>query len=120
MLISGIKKYKQLVFLLLFYTCVNAFGQKASDDFTGKWKVEEGKIIEISKLNGTYNGIGIPEKVHVLKDVKFKDGKWEGMIYNPMNKKEAKCEVELSGPDQLKITAKFGSYRKTFFWKKSK
>lgn len=110
----------RITLLLLFSGCAILFAQKASDDFTGKWMVEEGKVIEITKANGIYNGIGIPEKVHVLKNVKFKNGKWEGIIHNPLNKKEAPCEVELDGPDKLKVTAKFGKFRKVFFWNRAK
>ena len=109
-----------LTYLLLISCFSFAFGQKASDDFTGKWIAEEGKVIEITKVNGVYNGIGIPENVHVLKDVKFRDGKWEGIIHNPKNNKEAPCEVKLDGPDKLKVTARIGKFRKVFFWNKVK
>ncbi len=115
-----LKKGLKILLVLLCYSGTLLFAQQSTDDFTGKWVAEEGKIVEITKSNGVYNGIGIPENVHVLKDVKFKDGKWEGIIHNPRNKKEAKCEVELEGPDKLKIIAKIGKYRKIFFWTKVK
>jgi hypothetical protein len=119
MRISKCKPKKELSFLIfLFYTSSLLFAQSATDDFTGKWKAEEGKIVEITRSGNVYTGIGIPEKVEVLKDVKFRDGKWEGIVRNPLNKKEAKCEVELNGPDKLKIIAKIGKFRKIFFWTK--
>lgn len=49
--------------------------QKSTDNFSGKWKTEEGVIIEIIKSDASFNGKPIGKNVFVLKDLTFTNGK---------------------------------------------
>ena len=57
--------------------------QKSTDNFSGKWKKEEGVIIEIIKSDASFNGKPIGKNVFVLKDLTFTNGKWFGVLTNP-------------------------------------
>lgn len=57
--------------------------QKSTDNFSGKWKKEEGVTIEIIKSDASFNGKPIGKNVFVLKDLTFNNGKWFGVLTNP-------------------------------------
>ena len=57
--------------------------QKSTDNFSGKWKTEEGVIIEIIKSDASFIGKPIGKNVFVLKDLTFTSGKWFGVLTNP-------------------------------------
>ncbi len=102
------------VFIFLFNY---AFAQKASDDFTGKWKAPKGDIIRIHKTKIGFIGKTIKEGVVVLKDVKFAEGKWTAVIMNPRENIVADCELILE-LGKLKIIAKKGPFQKSLYWTK--
>ena len=60
--------------------------QKSTDNFSGKWKTEEGVIIEIIKSDASFNGKPIGKNVFVLKDLTFTNGKWFGVLTNPKSR----------------------------------
>lgn len=94
-----------------------SFAQKASDDFTGKWKAPKGAIIIVSKTDEGFIGKTEAENALVLKDVKFEINKWTAIIMNPKENLVAKCELLLQ-PTKLKIVAKKGMFFKTLYWTK--
>jgi uncharacterized protein (DUF2147 family) len=94
---------------------VTAFSQKASDDFSGKWKTDEGGTIEISKKDGGFIGIGVTTKKLVIKDLQFKNGKWVSEIRNPLKDITANGEFILEG-NKLKIIARKAFFSKTLYW----
>ncbi|TAE53703.1 MAG: DUF2147 domain-containing protein [Bacteroidetes bacterium] len=107
---------KNLVFLFFFFAAAAVYSQQASDNFSGKWKTAEGKIIEISLAKGVHTGLALPEKKPILTDVKFRDGKWKGMAYNPQKGVTAACEVVFQDGNKLKITAFQGTFSKVIYW----
>jgi hypothetical protein len=103
------------LFLLLITTA--GFSQKATDDFSGKWKTEEGGIIEISRKELGFIGVGVLKKFVVLKDLQFKDGKWVSEMSNPTKNQTANCELLLE-VNRIKIIARKGIFSKTLYWAK--
>ena len=101
---------------ILFFSRLS-FSQKASDDFTGKWKAPKGAIIIVSKYADGFIGKTEIEKALVLKDVKFAMGKWTGIVMNPKENKIANCELILEAT-RIKIIAKKGLLHKTIIWTK--
>ena len=105
------------LFIVSISLHLSSFSQKASDDFSGKWKTDEGVIISISKTeNGFIGKAGIKDIV-VLKSVKFADGRWSGIVYNPKKDITANCELQLE-TDRIKIIARKGLFSKTIYWTK--
>ncbi|MEI6268227.1 MAG: hypothetical protein WCP01_05040 [Methylococcaceae bacterium] len=75
--------YKKIVVILwALLTSAVTFSQEATDDFTGKWKMENGKwktaegnSVVISKTGVGFIGQTVEKKIVVLKDINFSDGK---------------------------------------------
>lgn len=65
--------------------------QKSTDNFSGKWKTEEGVIIEITKSEASFNRKPIGKNIFVIKDITFTNGKWFGVLTNPKKKVTANC-----------------------------
>ena len=93
------------------------FFKKATDDFSGKWKTEEGGKIEITKKAGGFIGVGIIKKLVILKDLQFITGKWVSEITNPLKNRTANCELFLEN-NRIKIIARKGIFSKTIYWTK--
>jgi uncharacterized protein (DUF2147 family) len=91
-----------------------AFAQKASDNFTGKYKTDDGGIITIAKTSTGFVGTDETKKV-VLKDVKFDGKEWKATIINPKKDITASGEILLEG-NKLKIVARKGFISKTIYW----
>jgi len=109
-------KKTALIITHIFFTLI-VYAQKASDDFSGKWKAPKGAIIIVSKTAEGFIGKTEVEDALVLKDVQYKNKKWTAIVMNPKEKLTAKCELILQ-PTKLKIIAKKGIFRKTLYWKK--
>lgn len=101
---------------LMFFAALT-FAQKASDDFTGKWKAPKGAIIIVTKTNDGFIGKTEAENVLVLKDVKFNANKWTAIIMNPKENLTAQCELILLAT-KIKIIAKKGMFHRTLYWTK--
>jgi uncharacterized protein (DUF2147 family) len=112
--LSG-KKIVLLSFLLFFITSV--FAQKATDNFSGKWKTPDGVTIVIAKTGAGFIGMPEGKEAVVLNDVRFADGKWNGVITNPVEKKSSNCTLLLDN-GKLKIVARKGMLSKTIYWTK--
>jgi hypothetical protein len=93
------------------------FSQTKKENFVGKWKAPKGAIIIVSILDDAFIGKTEKENAIVLKDVKYSNGRWRGVVLNPKEKLTAKCELVLY-PTKIKIIAKKGMFRKTLYWKK--
>jgi len=108
---------KKLINLIcsLFLMSISLHAQKATDDFSGIWKTEEGGIIEITRKDAGFVGIGIKTKKIVVKDLQFKNGKWVSEISNPLKSITANGEFILEG-NKLKIIARKAFFSKTIYW----
>jgi uncharacterized protein (DUF2147 family) len=91
-----------------------AFAQKATDNFTGKYKTDDGGIITIVKTSTGFVGTDETKKI-VLKDVKFDGKEWKATIINPKKDITASGEILLVG-NKLKIVAHKGFLSKTIYW----
>jgi uncharacterized protein (DUF2147 family) len=106
---------KKIFFLLIAVTMTSAtFAQKATDNFVGKYKTDDGGIINITKTAAGFIGIDETKKV-VLKDVKFDGKEWKATIINPKKDMTASGEILLEG-NKLKIVAHKGFLSKTIYW----
>ncbi len=111
------KKY--LVMFALVISGVIAFAQKPTDDFSGKWKTDEGELIVVAKTDSGFVGEPAEKKgLIVLKDVKFVKGKWIATLIKPKDGKTVTCELKLED-GSLKIVARKGMMSKTIIWTKS-
>lgn len=110
-----IQKLK-IVISILFYSSF-LIAQKPNDDFTGKWKAPKGAIIIVSKSLDGFIGKTEAEGALVLKEVKYINNKWTGIVMNPKENLVAKCELLLE-EKALKIIAKKGLLYKTIVWTK--
>jgi hypothetical protein len=106
-----------LVLSFLIFLSINALSQKATDDFSGKWKTEEGGIIEVVRKESGFIGVGVIKKVVILKDLQFKKEKWVSEMTNPIKNQTANCELILEG-NRIKIIARKGLFSKTIYWTK--
>lgn len=110
---------QQVKFIILisisFLITTVSFSQKASDDFSGKWKTEEGGTIEITKKDAGFQGVGVSTRKVVVKDLQFKNGKWVSEISNPLKDITANGEFILEG-NKLKIIARKSFFSKTLYW----
>ncbi|WP_338876878.1 hypothetical protein WBJ53_14585 [Spirosoma sp. SC4-14] len=110
-------KLKLLIFCVLVGLTSRLFAQKPTDNFAGNYKTDDdGVLIVISKTSTGFVGVD-PAKRVVLKDIKFTDGRWKGIVYNPKKDITAECEVYLVG-NKLKIVAHKGILTKTVYWDK--
>ncbi len=99
--------------IALAFTSVT-FAQKATDNFAGKYKTDDGGIVTITKTASGFVGIDDTKKV-VLKDVKFDGKEWKAVVINPKKDIVANGEILLEG-NKLKIVAHKGFLSKTIYW----
>lgn len=118
MRLKSMKHINIFVFLVGILMSSVTFAQGASDDFSGKWKTDEGDIIIISKSAAGFVGEAEKKKIVILKDINFSAGQWVSVIYNPKKDVTADCELYLEG-NQLKIVATKGLFSKTVVWTKA-
>ncbi|HEY8661749.1 MAG TPA: hypothetical protein VIL78_22120 [Hanamia sp.] len=109
---------KMILSLLLAIFTVSAFSQKATDNFSGKWKTATEKIVVITKAGNQFVGMVEGTNMLILKDLAFDGSKWKGIIQNPKENKSAKCEAVLEA-GKLKLIARKGMFSKTFYWVKN-
>lgn len=93
-----------------------SFGQSATDDFSGKWKAEEGAIITITKTDGRFTGLD-PKGRPTLYNIRFEKNEWKGTVENHESGQKGNCEIYLEGK-KLRIVAHKGIFSKTIYWVK--
>ena len=104
-----------MIYLLIaFAYSMVSFAQKATDNFAGKYKTDDGGLVTISKTASGFIGIDDSKKV-VLKEVKFDGKEWKAIVINPKKEVTAKAEILLEG-NKLKIVAHKGFISKTIYW----
>ena len=111
------KKQTIVILFLLSLTAI-AFGQHSADDFTGKWKTEDGHVVTISKSNKIFTGVDHKNRV-CLYNTHFEEGVWKGTAENHDEGRKADCEIYLE-EDELKIVLHKGFFSKTLIWIKVK
>lgn len=102
-----------LVLLLLGPT---GYAQSSTDDFTGKWKAENGKIVIMKRQNNVYSGYNEEGKL-LMYDIAFIEGKWKGRGREPHTGITGKCEITRKG-DTLIVVGGVGFITKTYTWTK--
>lgn len=107
---------KNLIVIGLLLISNILLSQSSSDNFSGVWKTEEGKLIKISKAENMFKGMSVSKNKLVIKDLQFIDGMWQGTIQNPENGNSADCEVSFENKTKLKIVARKGWFSKTIYW----
>lgn len=106
---------KKIFYLMIAVTMSSAaFAQKATDNFAGKYKTDDGGIVTITKTATGFVGIN-ETKAFVLKDVKFDGKEWKATIINPKQNITASGEILIEG-NKLKIVARKGIISKTIYW----
>ena len=107
------------IFYLLIALAIKSatFAQKATDNFAGKYKTDDGGTVIITKTSNGFVGIDEMKRV-VLKDVKFDGKEWKATIYNPKKEMTASGELLIEG-NKLRIVAHKGFLSKTIYWVKS-
>jgi len=108
---------KIILLIITICYCTIAVAQKSTDNFLGKWKTEQGIIIEITKTGVSFIGKPVGKDVLVLKDLTFTNGKWLGTVTNPKKKATANCEAYLQS-NKIKFIVKKGFMSKEIFWTK--
>jgi len=109
------KKTISILIALCFSTI--AMAQKATDNFSGKWRTAEGIIIEISKSGTSFNGKPTDRNIFILKDLTFTKSKWIGVLSNPQKSTTVDCEAYLE-VDKIKFVVNKGIIKKEIFWAK--
>lgn len=105
----------KIFYLLIALAITTAtFAQKATDNFAGKYKTDDGGVVTITKTSKGFVGIDETKTV-VLKDVKFDGKEWKATIYNPKKEMTASGELLIEG-NKLKIVAHKGFLSKTIYW----
>ncbi|AYZ12568.1 hypothetical protein EGY05_11795 [Chryseobacterium arthrosphaerae] len=107
---------KLIAFVFSMFFAALAFAQSAKDDFTGKWKTEDGVTITISNNKGKFSGVD-PKGRPTLYNVRFEKNEWKGNVENHETGQKGNCELYLEGK-KLKIVAHKGIFSKTFYWVK--
>jgi hypothetical protein len=109
----------QKTILLLIAICFSktVMAQKATDNFSGKWKTAESVIIEITKSGAFFNGKPTGKNIFILKNLTFNNGKWIGTLTNPKKNITAYCEAYLED-NKIKFVAKKGMMKKEILWTK--
>ncbi len=106
-----------MISIMLMMVSALSFGQKITDDFSGKWKTSEGKIILISKSGEAFTGTIEESKETIIENVQFSGGQWKGKIFKPGSSTKADCELVMNG-NKLTITARKMAFSKTIVWTK--
>ena len=109
---------KIILTLILSITSITIYGQKSSDNFSGKWKTEKGIVIEIIKNGNIFTGIDIELKKITIQNLKFSNGKWMATVIKPKDGTKAIGTFTLED-NKIKIVAHKGIFSKTFFLIKS-
>jgi uncharacterized protein (DUF2147 family) len=108
----------KIFYLIIALAITSAtFAQKATDNFAGKYKTDDGGTVIITKTSNGFVGIDEMKRV-VLKDVKFDGKEWKATIYNPKKEMTASGELLIEG-NKLRIVAHKGFLSKTIYWVKS-
>ncbi len=105
---------KAFFIVVILLTTTFALAQKATDNFAGKYKTDDGGIITVTKTSTGFLGTDETKKV-VLKDVKFDGKEWKATIINPKKDITASGKILLVG-NKLKIVAHKGFISKTIYW----
>lgn len=113
-----IKMNKIILTLILCIISITIYGQKSSDNFSGKWKTEKGVVIEIIKNGNIFTGIDVELKKIAIQNLKFIDGKWIATVIKPKDGTKAIGTFTLED-NKIKIVAKKGIFSKTVFLIKS-
>lgn len=108
---------KLLILVFLVLTVV-AYGQKSTDDFSGKWKTDKGDLIEITKNGNSYTGTAGEKKKIVLENLHFANGKWTATIIKPKDGEKVDAILTLTD-NKINIFVSKGMISKTIVWIKA-
>lgn len=104
--------------LLSFIICFGVYAasaQDASDNFTGKWRTQDGFTVEISRKNNGFEGISLERQKVVMENLQFADNKWTALMVRPADGLSANATVVLKG-DEIYIHMRKGFLSKKLIW----
>jgi uncharacterized protein (DUF2147 family) len=104
---------KVIITTLMGLLSVEGYSQKATDNFTGKWKTDKGVVIYIEKKENRF--VGTTASNTILNNLHFVDDAWKGTLIKPENNEQFNCTAILEG-NKLKLTIKKGIVSKTIVW----
>lgn len=107
---------KYLILIILILTFKFDWAQLPSDNFSGNWKTEHNRIIEIAKIGNVFNGKPRGKDIVVLSNLSFINNHWEGLLYLPQKSINVKCQAYLEG-NKIRIELT-GKNKRTLFWTK--
>lgn len=107
---------KKLIFTTLVgLLSVVGYCQKATDNFSEKWKTDKGIIIDIVKNGNSFNGTAGSRLI--LDDLHYTSGVWKGTFNRPLKNQKKECTAIIQD-NKLKITIKNDSGSETIIWTK--
>jgi len=106
---------KKIIFLLVGSMVTTfSFAQKATDNFAGKYKTDDGGIVTVVKTATGFSGTDESNRP-VLKNIKFDGKEWKGEIINYKKDLTASGEILLEG-NKLKVVVHKAFITKTIYW----
>jgi hypothetical protein len=103
-----------IVTLVIMINCVVLYGQKATDNFSGKWKTEKGIEIEIIKNGNSFTGIDVELKKIAIQNLRYVDGKWIATVIKPKDGRKAIGTFTLM-ENKIKVVVTKGIISRTAF-----
>jgi uncharacterized protein (DUF2147 family) len=109
---------KLVLVIAMSFMSVMAFGQKVTDNYAGKWKTEEGVMVDITKSGSTFMGTAVEKKKVILENLRFDDNNWTATMIRPKDGTKVNATVTLNG-NKMNIVVKKGLISKTLVWTKA-
>jgi uncharacterized protein (DUF2147 family) len=108
--------------LIIYFLVIICYVPGQESDIVGIWDVPENETqVDIKKEGNIYRGIIIKSQKEeaigkeILREVKEKDGKWEGKLYAIKKDRLLDAMLTLNG-DNLEIEISAGIRGKTVIW----
>lgn len=116
-----------LLFVTLLFSKVVIAQTTMQDAIEGNYLIEgKGVKVNIYKEGDLYFGktINSTEKMKegtlILKQLKYNDGKWKGILFIAAINTGFDCSIILTGTNGIKLDIKFGFLKKSQIWNKIK
>jgi uncharacterized protein (DUF2147 family) len=117
-----------VVFLFALSSYCRVSDDTAGDAILGRWENPEGgRKMEIFKKDNLYFGkiLSVTDKNVkvkpgdvVLKNLKYAEGKWTGLLKIPAKENDFDVKITMPSSNKLKIVASYGILSKTKVWKR--
>lgn len=123
-----IKKIAVSISVVAFFCSYMAYAQiNKSDAIQGTFKIKDKDVeVKIYKDGDLYFGkttnttSRLSEGSLLLKDLKYREGKWTGLLLIPSLGKELNCTVRQLNSSTIKLEVKWGVLAKSLVWNRIK